>query len=63
LVCQSGASKFNAEYETASKQLYQTPGLDTTVNSPFHILYRILKHHFDNSNQGVSGVANIILKS
>jgi hypothetical protein len=31
---------------------------DTTVNSPFHILY-----HFDNLNQGVSGVANIILKS
>jgi hypothetical protein len=42
--------------------LCQTPGLETTVNSPFHILYGILKRHFDNSNQGVSGVVNIILK-
>jgi hypothetical protein len=31
---------------------------DTTVSSPFHILY-----HFDNLDRGVGGVANIILKS
>jgi hypothetical protein len=37
----------------------RTTGLDTTLNSPF----KALKRHFDNSNQGVNGVANLILKS
>jgi hypothetical protein len=37
-----------------------SPGLDATVNSPFHILYWILKRHFDNSNQVVDSVANLI---
>jgi hypothetical protein len=37
--------------------------IQLTVNSPFHTLHWTLKRHPDNSNQGVSGVANIILKS
>jgi hypothetical protein len=35
LDCQSGASKFNTEYETASEQLYETPGLDTIITRRF----------------------------
>jgi hypothetical protein len=41
--------------------LYPSRVFDTTVNSQFHILYWILKCHFDKPNQDVSGVANLII--
>jgi hypothetical protein len=44
-----------------SKWRFKIQSFSTTVNWPFHILYWILKRHFDNSNPGVSGVSNIIL--
>jgi hypothetical protein len=49
--------------EFGVRQLYPNWVFDTTVNLLFHILYWILKRHFDKLNQGINGVANLILKS